>query len=249
MKLLAIFLLLLLAACSNNEALQTLENNHAIAGTQVVELQVSATVLAARGQTTLEFNQTAAALAATQSQYLEATLIQEGVVPESIATERSRILGGDFVPQPNTTSEAPPTATLVINSASLPVATSPTAPSDNPQPRLENPQLATGTDANGCAIGSTTQFTTTTPEIYIVAVARDIPAYSILFEARWFRDNETIGPVYSFQPDYAIEQECIWFFVDPSDFAFEAGNYSVVIDMQGIAGFAPLGFTISDAGN
>lgn len=241
-----LLLILLLSACGSSEAQQTLVSNHAQAGTQLADLRVSATVLAARAQTTLDFAQTDAALAATQSQFLESTLVNEGVSAEQLATERARILSGEVTLPPGATPEATASSPAPANPNP---AGQPTPTAGSNGPRLENPQLATGTDANGCAVGATTQFRTDSREIYVVAIARDIPANSITFEARWFREGQPIGPVYSYRPDYDVTQECVWFFVDPTDFAFEPGSYSVVIDMQGEPAFEPLPFTIVEAGS
>lgn len=111
--------------------------------------------------------------------------------------------------------------------------------------RLENPTTATGVDNNGCAVGSTTQFSTNAQEIYIVTRAVNIPGNSVTFEARWFRDGQAIGPVYSYTPNQPTDSLCIWFFVDQTDFTFEPGSYSVVLTINGDNAFEPLPFAIT----
>lgn len=260
----------IIVGCTDNSAQLTLEANHAQVSTQVDALRVSATVQSARARTTIDFIETRSAAAATQSQFLEATLIATGFAPELLASFRERQL------------EAPPTATVTPtlaastspqdeSLATLPTATPiletvtatipavspfapgvitaspiPTQPSfiiDINAPHLENPLLATGVGSDDCAIGATAQFSISSLEIYIVAEAVNVPSGSVI-EARWFRSAEPVGPIYDFVPDFDIERACIWFFVDPTDFEFIAGSYSVDLLLNGQAATPPLPFSI-----
>ncbi len=265
MKLRLFILVFILAACGTNEARLTLEANHVAAGTQVADLRLTATVQEARARTTVDAIQTDAALAATQSQFLEATLVALDMPEESVATFRAQALVSQPTaqptnsPQPNTTPsliaadddgrDNVDTATPTIPGIT-PLAATRNAPavptsSDPDALRLENPALTVGVDDNGCAVDSRTQFSTNAQEIYIVARAVNIPAGGVTFEARWFREGQAIGPVYSYSPDQAADSLCIWFFVDQTDFTFEPGNYSAVLAINGSNAFDPLPFQIT----
>jgi hypothetical protein len=263
-----LFIGILLVGCTDNSAQNTLEANHLQVSTQVAELRLEATIQAARAQTTLDFIATRSSAAATQSQFLEATLIATGVAPASLADFRQR----QFNAQLNT--NLPPTSTLLIRaenefqaaelSSNNPLhsptptlpAVSPFAPvsflsltpeavtiTDPNAPRLENAVTASGVGNDDCATGVTSQFATTASEIYIVAEAVNVPAGSII-ESRWYRGGEPVGPVYDFRPDFDIERACIWFFVDPTDFEFIAGQYSVQLILNAVESLDPIPFTI-----
>lgn len=262
MKLRLLILVFFLGACGVDDTRLTLEANHIAAGTQVADLQVTATVQQARARTTVDAVQTDAALAATQSQFLEATLIALDVPEERVATFRAQALVSQPTPQPtnspqpNTTpsliaaennSENPPTPTIPGITPLAPTQNFSAAatPADPDALRLENPAIATGVDDNGCAVDARTQFSTNAQEIYIVARAINLPAGGVTFEARWFREGQAIGPVYSYSPDQAADSLCIWFFVDQTDFTFSPGNYSVVLTINGSNAFDPLSFQIT----
>lgn len=270
-----ILVLYLLAACQSASYQQTLEVNHAQAGTQIADLRISATVQAARARTTVDFVQTRAIVAATRSGALEATMMSVGTPAEALAAFRSRMIQAaptatiplafteesEFVTLvsnvPLQTQPPSPTIDLTV-SPTIPIVTpfallatqappSPTrAPTIDPnQPRLENPQLATSSGADDCGAEFSTQFTTSTPEIYIIVTVVNAPA-NTTFEARWQREGQAIGGLYTYTPDFAIDRACIWFFVDSSDFEFIAGNYTVTVDINSVPAITPLVFTIID---
>jgi hypothetical protein len=254
----------ILVGCTDNREREALEANHAAVGTQVADLRVSATIQAARAQTTLDFVQTRAAAAATQSQFLEATMIATGFAPESLADFRERLL----VQRPTATPLPPtdianssgaggeagtpmretrtPTLPAITPLGITPSAVSTIAVTINPNtPHLEKPVTATGVGNDDCATGVTSQFSSATEAIYIVADAINVPSGSTI-QARWFRSGEPVGPVYDFTPDFDIEDACVWFFVDPTDFEFTAGQYAVDLLLNGEVAISRIPFTISD---
>ncbi|MCA9914011.1 MAG: hypothetical protein KC496_11705 [Anaerolineae bacterium] len=265
MKLRLLILVFFLGACGTNDTRLTLEANHIAAGTQVADLRLTATVQQARARTTVDAVQTDAALAATQSQFLEATLIALDMPAESVATFRAQMLVSQPTPQPTDSPQPNTTPSLIAAEGSdaqggnTPTPTipgiTPLAPTQNIQVavttadpdalRLENPTTATGVDDNGCAVDSRTQFSTNAQEIYIIARAFNLPASGVMFEARWFREGQAIGPVYTYSPDQAVDSLCIWFFVDQTDFTFTPGNYSVVLTINGSNAFEPIPFQIT----
>lgn len=256
----------LLIGCTDNSAQSTLEANHRQVGTQVAELRLTATVQAARARTTVDFILTRSSAAATQSQFLEATLIATGFLPEMLSYFRQRQLEArptatltptpDAFASPQSDRSSDDNVLFQLDESPTPTlpAVSPFAPNVPARPtqtlvnnitsnNLQNPVTATGVGNDDCAIGVTSQFSTGSAEIYIVAEAVDVGNGDVI-EARWFRDAEAIGPVYSFAPDFEIERACIWFFVDPSDFEFIAGQYSVDLLLNGEPAISPVPFSI-----
>jgi hypothetical protein len=262
--------ILILVGCTDNTAQLTLEANYAQVGIQVATLRMAAEIQAARAETTLEFFGTRSAAAAANSQILEATLVALGFSTEAIGDFRQRQLA----PSPTATITPTPAASLspetdatrsdlstpiletptptipavspfapVVASASTEVQSVPVV--DSNAPHLENAVLATGVGADDCAVGVTAQFSTGSSEIYVVAEAVNLPSGSVI-ESRWFRDESPVGPVYDFVPDFDIERACIWFFVDPTDFEFIAGQYSVELLLNGTLAIPRLPFTITE---
>lgn len=265
MMLLTLTASFLLAGCANREAQRTLEANHILVSTQIADLRITATVQAARARTTVDFVETRAAVAATKGQLLEATLVAYGIPVEAVQTYRARVLGNRSTTTPSPThdpaalpqlttrpqsSPTPlpltitPTAPVVTPFSLLLTPTSEFLPADPDAPHLENPVTAAAVDSDDCAINITSQFETTSAEIYIVAEAVNAPAGTII-EARWFREGESIGPIYSFAPDFDIERACIWFFVDPTDFEFLPGVYAVDLVLNGEPASPSIAFTIA----
>ncbi|HEX2907185.1 MAG TPA: hypothetical protein VHO69_10020 [Phototrophicaceae bacterium] len=52
--------------------------------------------------------------------------------------------------------------------------------------------------------------------------------------------------VYDFTPDFVIEQNCIWFYIDSSDTDFTPGNWTVQLEMNGQVVGEPVAFTIAE---
>lgn len=254
--------ILLLTACGTDNSLQILETNHALAGTQVANLRVTASVQAARAQTTLDFMQTRPAFAAIQSVALESTLEADGTDTSYIQTQRALILGSSPTPSITPTFAAEetenlnlptftpisetPTPTIPGVTPIFPTETAvPTLPPDPNALRLENPRTALAAGSDGCGTNLTSSFTINTQEIYIIVTAFNLERQGTTLSARWAYEGQPVGPVYDYTPDRDYEQLCIWFYVDQTDFDFLAGNYTVTIDIDGVPAFAPLPFTIS----
>jgi hypothetical protein len=249
-------LLFTLAACGSNDELRTLESNQALAGTQLADLRITATVEAARALTTIDAMQTRAAVAATQSNLLEATLIAMGITPAALQTQRQLILGSSPTPLPSPSldpesSEAvifvaaspSPTSPIVTLNARNPTAT--TAATQDPNAmQVGTPYTALGAGQDGCGENLTAVFGMDTVEIYVIVRVLNIKANTTTFAARWERDGQAVGPVYDFRPDYDVDELCVWFFVDPTDFEFLAGSYTVTIDVNGVPSSPPVPFVI-----
>lgn len=261
--ILTIISILLLAACGTDDTVRTLEANHMLAGTQVADLRITASVQAARAQTTLDFMQTRAAFAAIQSGLLESTLAASGTDESYLETQRDLILGSSPTPSITPTlapeeTENPdfPTFTPVSETptATIPgvtpiFPTSPPTPTLPPDPnalRLENPVTALAAGNDGCGLNITSSFTLDTPEIYVLVKVYNIQANSVTFSAHWTYEGQPIGSIFDYTPNRNYDELCIWFFVDQTDFEFLAGNYTVGINVDGVPAFAPLQFTVSE---
>jgi hypothetical protein len=262
--LIPVLLVILISACSAADEQATLVANHALAGTQIAALRISATVGAARARTTLDYSSTRAALAATESRFLESTLSSRGTPIAFLDGQRQNLLGSTATAT-QTPAEAAITAEAMSPAAAMPTlqatpsATVPivtpfglvstpappvTQPADPNAPRLEGFTLASGVGADDCALEARSEFDAGVAEIYIVATAVNLPAGSRV-EARWYRAGAAIGPVYSFEPGSTIERACIWFYVDPGDFEFLPGEYAVDLILNGVEASPMLPFTIN----
>lgn len=236
--LLSLVCLMSLSACEGTGVDGDLRAEHAIAGTQFSALELTATLQRARLQTTLDYSSTRVSFAATQSQFLKATLISAGT-PPAVLEEFQR----------NFALTAPPTSALELSPASdnrsAPLQITPFAlPSRTPSnvARLENVVTAQGVDANDCARNVTNRFRTDSPQIYVVATAIDIQR-GMTISSRWLLRNEEVIR-YDFAPDFDIQRACVWFFIDPTDVSFEVGEWSVALDINGQAASPLIPFTI-----
>ncbi|MCU0512814.1 MAG: hypothetical protein MUE40_09615 [Anaerolineae bacterium] len=241
-----LFLLLWLAGCTaaSDEPLR-IATEHSRAGTQMVALRTTATVSYARLITTMDFSQTQVAFAATQSQFLKATLAATGFAMADLeafqqAVSEGRIVLPTATPVPQSTAAA---GRQMTQSALSGAATAP-APADPAAPRLENVVLATGVQ-NDCATGITTQFTTTTPEIYVVGRGFNLPAGTQV-AARWRIAGQDVS--FDFVTAGPTSGECLWFYIDQTDFAFTAGTWDVTLSLNGTPATPPISFSITAGG-
>lgn len=111
---------------------------------------------------------------------------------------------------------------------------------------LRSIAMARGVDDNDCATGITDIFNTETERIYIVVQAIDIQS-GMVITSRWLRDDIELV-TFNFTPDFHIEDACVWFFADQTDFDFMPGNYSIILEVNSIPASQPIPFTIVDAG-
>jgi hypothetical protein len=96
---------------------------------------------------------------------------------------------------------------------------------------------------NDCAAGIQSQFDSTADRIYVVATAVNIRA-GMRLESIWTQGGVEVVR-HDFTPEFEINGNCIWFFVDQTDFVFTPGSYAVQLTIDGAASGPPLSFTIS----
>lgn len=228
-------ILLILSACATpGTQQQTLVAHETFVATERGRIAQVGTVEYERLLVTLEFSETQIARAIVQQNAMASTLQARGftfnVQPEFTAEP-------GIVPSITPTLDASqPTATpalivtpFFVEPPTQPAAVNTTAPSSP----LSEFVMASSVGDDDCAQSATNQFTSQTAEIYVVARARNIPA-GTQFLSRWF--NQDTGEelaVFDFTPDFIIEDACIWFYATTDDFPFNAGNYAVVLEMNG----------------
>ena len=195
-------------------------------------MRETATIDAERLQITVEYMATIVGRAEEQRLQLQATLV---------ARDPSSADNTDNIQQPVTPLPAPDGTIENV-----------TPPAETPLPTeipglasLQNPVLAPGVGSDDCAINTTSNFTTSTPEIYIVATGVNLPAGTNI-AARFSVAGQEIR--HDFTPDFEIDGSCIWFFIDQTDLEFRAGTWSVQLELNGEPASQPIPFTISEAG-
>ncbi|MFW5709316.1 MAG: hypothetical protein ACOCX5_03745 [Chloroflexota bacterium] len=158
-----------------------------------------------------------------------------------VATSTAPPPPGNFTPSPTREITATPTDVPVTPVFSTPTPTSQIIISND---KLRDVVLATGVGSDDCATDAVDSFTSEADQIYIVARAFDI-APGTTVTSVWERTStgEALA-TFAFTPDFEIDDECIWFFATPEDFAFTPGNYRVTLQVEGVPADIPVGFSI-----
>lgn len=249
-----IFLLLLvmmfLNACATSSEDLILATEHANAGTAISNIRGTATVVRARMQTTLDYAGTRVVDVEQMGQFMQSTLVALGTERAFISENLPQIdnvMIPTFTPQPTSPIN-------IVTPAQSPNVTPPADPNSTPadttltpesaQPRLDNIVLASGVNDNDCAVDTNPRFTTRSTEIYVVAVAHNIPAGSTI-SSTWQRNGTEVA-LFSFQPETNIDNNCIWFFIDQSDAEFIPTSWSVELKVDDVSVAPPVSFQIID---
>jgi hypothetical protein len=226
---------LVMAGCNNGGDIQlTLVSENLELSTQIAEIRSTATYAADKLNQTAEYLQTAVTQVAANNQLLSITLTASGV-------DASRITPGAPIATQPANSNTPLTTQDVSPDAAGGTVITPTGLIT---PSLYNIVLAAGVGSNDCALSSSTTFSSSTSQIYVVATAANIPSGTKL-SSHWFREGTEVI-FHDFTPDFNIEQNCIWFFIDQTDVAFTAGNWSVQLDINDQPAGSPVAFTITE---
>ncbi len=220
----ALFIGLSLTACQRqNEAELTLVAQNISLQTQIAEVRETATVDTERLQITVDYMGTLVGRAEDQHSQLVATQAAQNPPPDNAAAAPTDL------PLPNgaVTTAADATAT---------------PPPETGAPALVDAVMAPGVGDDDCAVNPTSDFTTDTQEIYIVARGVNIPAGTNI-AARFSIAGQEIS--HDFTPDFDIEDACVWFYIDQTDLAFTAGTWSVQLELNGTPVSSPIPFTIA----
>lgn len=249
MKRHMLFLVLLVgvvAACTpQNEIELTLVAQNVALNTQIAAVRETATVDADRLQVTMEYMNTLVAQAQEQRSQLQATLIARGTDASAIGVD---ITPGAPLPTPLPAADGVPDPAALVTPAPGDVAVTPfgadAAAAPSAASGLANIVTSTGVGNDDCAVGATSTFSTSSDRVYVVARAFNIqPGTTIL--SRWYREGQQVV-THDFVPDFAIEDACIWFFIDQTDATFTPGSWAVDLEINGAVVGPSTPFTISE---
>lgn len=223
-----------LAACGGvTPQQQTLQAQNDTLLTQIADLETTVTVNADRLQITIEYVNTDIARVGTQQSRLIATLQERGFDLEEMSGVIAAIQATGV---PAVATSVNPTSVPITPQGAVPASPAPppeetpNAPGQ-PQPTLSQIVMAQGVDSNDCATNVTNQFSPTAERIYVVARATNVQP-GTLIRSRWvFNDNQLAA--FDFTPDFTIQNACIWFFADQTDFPFTPGTYIVFLELGG----------------
>lgn len=229
-------LLMVISGCAGGSAGSQLVSDHEFASTQIADLRITTTVQKARIQTTVDFVETRVAQVATQSQFLKATLVQRGTPMADLIQFQEQVMEQPVIIEPASTQAANSTPTAPVVTLLAP----PTAVPD--EPRLEQPVMTLAVGPDDCAVGQTSVFSTNDAEIYVVARAYNVDV-GTQFSSRWLLNGQQVVQ-HSFAAEFEFDDACIWFFIDETDTEFTPGSWSVVLEVNGRQGLAPIPFSI-----
>lgn len=249
-----------LSACQffgPSTAEMTLAVENQVLSTEIAALRATATVEADRMLVTLEHAQTAVSHVNGQTGALQATLMANGqpadlsnITPQALMTPTPPPPILDIGPQ------APAVAPIGITPGAT-IGPSGANPDNSPAlvitpivadtaAPLSNIVMSEAVGSDDCAIQPTTSFTTQTPQIYVVALARGIGPQDRI-TSRWSRDGQAVVD-YSWSPNFNIEEACIWFYIDQSEIEFTPGNWQVQMELNGQPIGSPATFRIDAVG-
>ncbi|GAB4313232.1 MAG: hypothetical protein Kow00117_05870 [Phototrophicales bacterium] len=243
-----VFLLILGACAAPGTQQQTLVAHQTFVATEQERIAQVGTVEYERLLVTLEYSQTQVARALNQQNAMISTLEARGFVVNILPAQAAPSTPTLPITTTTPNDEAQPTATpqLVITPFFTPQPAQPTITNAAvPSSPLSDFVMASSVGADDCAQSITNQFSPQTAEIYVVARARNTPA-GTQFLSRWF--NQDTGEelaAFDFTPDFAIDDACIWFYATADDFPFNAGNYAVVLEVNGQPISGPIPFVIT----
>jgi hypothetical protein len=243
--LIGIVALLALAACGPGTIDPTLVAEHDALSTQIVDLRATATVLFDQLALTSEFGGTSVARERRRNLELIATLQSFGLDPTALAQVSPQPPQSTATPLPQAQPPQPgPITPVPVTNAAPPVggnAIIPTATSGTQT--VFNVITAENVGENDCAIGPMSSFSSSAERIYVSATAANITPGTVL-GSQWYDAANTLLVSHDFTPDFEINENCIWFYVDQTDFAFTPGNYAVQLTINGAASGPLVPFTI-----
>ncbi|GAB4519692.1 MAG: hypothetical protein OHK0046_28970 [Anaerolineae bacterium] len=231
---------LLLAACGTSSTdQQTLVAYDATLSADMNDLRATATTQKERLLVTLGFAETQIARATVQLRSMLSTL-------ESLDIDTSQLPAAVTLPPTvagNVIANAAPTQAFGAVPPRVevtPFTTTPDATRIAQQAGLTNLVLSTSVGDDDCATNVSSQFSASTPAIYLVGLANFPQETNVIF--RWLRESQLISEItWTYA---ATDVACVWYFVDSTDFEFTPGSYSVSVEVNGIT-LPPLRFTIT----
>ena len=240
---------LTLTACRSSEPQQTATAVYAEALSSIEMLRVTATVVRARIQTTLDYAGTRVSQADAAGAFLASNLINLGTESAYIEERLQQLRDLNTLPPPTAAANEPANSVTVQSKPAeaaraivTPPAVTPAPASTQAGPRLENITMASGVNEFDCAIDVNPRFTPASTEIYVVGRAFAIPAGATI-SSSWRRAGTEVVS-FSFHREHVINDRCIWFFIDPTDTPFTVGFWSVELSVNGLPVTSPIAFQI-----
>lgn len=237
-SLLLISLVILITACGNTSTeQQTLNAYDEDFANRMSDLRTTATVQIERLLVTVERAQTDAVRATQEMGFMVSTLQARGTETIDLPGVVTLQPTPDSQQVDNFGNRATP-----IGQGNLQVT--PFSPTPDPTAlaqvtSVSDIVLSSAVGNDDCATAITNEFTPTTPEIYIVGTANFEEETTV--STQWLRGDSQVA---QFSFTYGtVDGNCIWFFVDQSDFEFTPGNYMVIMEVNGIP-LAPVPFLI-----
>lgn len=242
-----ILMVIVLAACAGDRsAEQTLSVQHASRSTQVAVLRSTVTRQADNRLITQEYLATESTRVKQRQREIITTLNALGynasdvsmITPQATNTPAQSVIDVGVTAPPidggsGGITRLPPTEVLRTLAPTATVDIPTVAPTVDPSaPQVVDVVTARNVGNDDCATDVTAQFSPNDQSIYIVMRARNfVPGTSIV--SHWFQDGTEVA-TFEFAPDFAIDDACIWFFADQTDFAFTAGAvYEITLDING----------------
>lgn len=236
------------AACApQNQVELNLAATNVVLSTEIAHIRNTATAAADNLQITVEYIGTQAAQSERQNGQLQATLIARGEDPAALSNINAQVI----TPLPtigqagNDSAATLPEVTPNPNDVAVtPFGTQEVAQdADTGTPALANIVMSSGVGSDDCAQGTTSTFAATDERIYVVATALNIsPGTTIT--ARYQVGGQEVA--HTFTPDFAIDENCIWFYMDQTDAPFTPGNWSVQLELNGVSAAPAVPFSITE---
>ncbi|MCB9453871.1 MAG: hypothetical protein H6672_20765 [Anaerolineaceae bacterium] len=220
------------SACSGQSSAEmTLVSQRDTLATQMAFVHETATIGTDRLAMTVEYVETETDRVSVQGTRLAQTYVARGGVVGTIPFSTP-------LPSTSATSQAETSPEATTVSTPEPSAIPTEAP-----PALYNIVTSAGVGSNDCATGQVTSFTSSMEQIYVVATASNVVPGTEL-GARWFMEDQEVAH-HTFVPDFPINQECIWFYIDQTDAPFTPGNWHVQLEVNGVPAATPVSFIIT----
>lgn len=212
-----------LAACAPPDPESPIELTAAGLETQIALIRRSATVAAERLQITVVGARSQLEQIRNNTTALSGTLTARGYDPAVISSPTVAVV--HTFPA---IAAALPTATpLVITPPPSPSTTEASAlPAE---PSLSDFRIGLEVDDDDCVAAPLTSLPANASTIYTSARAQNLPAGSQL-RTRWFAAGAERTSL-NYSPDFAIQDNCVWFFITPNETPFVPGAWEVLWEL------------------
>ena len=231
------FAIIWLAACAPADPESPIELTSSSLKTQIAAIRRSATVAVERLQITVIGARSQLEQIRGNYESLSGTLTARGYDPASVALPTAAAGSAARAAAPTVRS----TATALIIT---PPATVGTGESDETRsaPRLSDFRIGLEVGDDDCIAAPLLTLAANVPAIYTSARAQNLPAGAQL-RTIWYAAGEERASL-TYTPDFAIEDSCVWFFINPSDTPFVPGVWEVRWELAGVP-YPSQSFTIT----